>query len=92
MWFFFHPLMVKFVCVLCNVLIIILPLVIHFKFLHKCHGPTNLSLGGTTKNITPEIFETHPTSRQDRTHIKKAFHSKLFVKRLFKSCKIQKSN
>jgi hypothetical protein len=31
----------------------------------------NLSLGGTTRNITPQISMTHPTSKQHRTHIKK---------------------
>jgi hypothetical protein len=50
---------------------------------------TNLSLGGTTKNVTPQISMTHPISGQYRTHIKKTFHSKLFIKGLPKSCKIQ---
>jgi len=40
----------------------------------------NLSLGGTTRNVTAQIFETHPTSRQHRIHIKKKFHSKIFIK------------
>jgi hypothetical protein len=53
---------------------------------------SNLSLGGTTKNITLQIFETHPTLGQNRTHIKKDFHSNLFIKMLLKSCKIQNSN
>ncbi len=35
----------------------------------------NLSLGGTTSNDTPLIFETHPNLGQHKTHIKKAFHS-----------------
>ncbi len=39
-------------------------------------------LGGTTRNVTPQIFETHPTLRQHRIHIKKVFHSKLLIKRL----------
>jgi hypothetical protein len=52
----------------------------------------NLSLGGTIKNVTPQIFVTHPTSKQHRTHIKKNIHSKLFIKRLPKSCKIQNFN
>jgi hypothetical protein len=56
------------------------------------HYKANFSLGGTIKNITPQIFVTHPTSRQHRTHIKKKFHSKLFIKRLPKSCRIQNSN
>jgi hypothetical protein len=33
----------------------------------------NLSLGGTTKNVTPQIFVTHPTSKQHKNHIKKIF-------------------
>jgi hypothetical protein len=33
----------------------------------------NLSLGGTTRNITPQNFVTHPTSGQHRTHIKNKF-------------------
>jgi hypothetical protein len=56
------------------------------------HKWANLSLSGTTKNVAPQHFETHPTSKQHRTHIKKAFHSKLFIKKLPKSCKIQNSN
>jgi hypothetical protein len=35
---------------------------------------------------------THPTLGQHRTLIKKAFHSKLFIKRLPRSCKIQNFN
>jgi len=34
----------------------------------------NLSLGATTRNITPQIFVTHPTSGQHRIHIKKKFN------------------
>jgi hypothetical protein len=56
------------------------------------HGKINLSLGGTTRNVTPQIFKTHPTLEQHRTHVKKAFHSKLFIKKLPKPCKIQNSN
>jgi hypothetical protein len=52
----------------------------------------NLSLGGTIKNVTPQIFMTHPTSRQHKAHIQKTFDSKLFIKRLFKSCIIQNYN
>jgi hypothetical protein len=33
----------------------------------------NLSLGGTTKNVTPQISKTHPTLEQHRIHIKKTF-------------------
>jgi hypothetical protein len=47
----------------------------------------NLLLGGIIKNVTPQNFETHPTSKQHRTYIKIAFHSKLFIKRLPKSCR-----
>ncbi len=39
----------------------------------------NLYLGDMIRNITPQIFQTHPTSKQHRTLIKKTFHSKLFV-------------
>jgi hypothetical protein len=49
----------------------------------------NLSLGGTIRNVTPQIFETHPTSEQHRTHVR---NFKLFIKRLHKSCRIQNSN
>jgi len=49
----------------------------------------NLSLGGTIRIVTPQIFETHPTSEQHRTHIR---NFKLFIKRLHKSCRIQNSN
>jgi hypothetical protein len=49
-------------------------------------------LGGTIKNITPQISMTHPTSIQHRTYINKTFHCKLFIKRLAKSCRIQNSN
>jgi len=52
----------------------------------------NLYLGGPTKSITPQIFETHPTLGQHHNHIKKAFHSKLFIKILLKSRKIQNYN
>ncbi len=52
----------------------------------------NLSLCGPIKNITPQIFETHPTLRQHKNHIKKTFHSKLFIKRLYKSCRTQNYN
>jgi hypothetical protein len=52
----------------------------------------NLSLGGTTKNVTPQISKNYLISGQHRTHIKKTFHSKLFIKRLPKSCRIQNSN
>jgi hypothetical protein len=52
----------------------------------------NISFDGTTRNVTPQIFETCLTLGQHRTHIKKTFHSKLFIKRLPKSCRIQNSN
>jgi hypothetical protein len=41
---------------------------------------TNLSLGGTIRNVTPEIFVIHSTLRQHKIHINKAFQSKLFIK------------
>ncbi len=75
-----------------------LPSYIFTYLLHTSHLPsyiitylpisTNLSLGGTIKNITPQIYVTHPILRQHRSHIKKQFHSKFFIKRLLKSCKI----
>jgi len=40
----------------------------------------------------PKFSLTHPTLGQHRIHIKKAFHSKLFIKRLPKSCITQNSN
>jgi hypothetical protein len=52
----------------------------------------NLSLGGTIRTVTPQIFETHPTSKQHRIQIKKSFYLKLFIKRLHKSCRIWNSN
>jgi hypothetical protein len=48
----------------------------------------NLSLGGTIRTVTLQIFETHPTSKQHRIQIKKSFYLKLFIKRLHKSCRI----
>jgi hypothetical protein len=33
----------------------------------------NLSLGNIIRNLTLQIFETHPTSKQHKTHIKKLF-------------------
>ncbi len=52
----------------------------------------NLSLGGTIKNVTPQIFVTHPTSKQHKIHMKKNIHSKIFIERLPKSCKIENFN
>jgi hypothetical protein len=52
----------------------------------------NLSLGGTIRNITPQISKTHSTSKQHKNHINKTFHSKLFIKRLPKLCRIQSFN
>ncbi len=37
------------------------------------HTSTNLSLGGTMKNVTPQISKSHPTSEQYKTHVKKKF-------------------
>jgi rRNA-processing protein FCF1 len=39
----------------------------------------NLSLGGTIRKITTQIFETQPTLEQHRAHIKKTFYFKLFI-------------
>ncbi len=51
----------------------------------------NLSLGGPLR--TSHLKFLRPTtSRQHKTHIKKTFHSNFFIKRLPKSCRIQKSN
>ncbi len=53
-------------------------------------------MGGTTRNITPQIFETHPTLRQHRTDIKnkiipnylsKGYPSHVEFKTLFKFTK-----
>jgi hypothetical protein len=52
----------------------------------------NLSLGGTIRKVTPQLFETHQTSQQHRIHIKKSFYVKLIIKRLHKSCRIRNSN
>jgi hypothetical protein len=40
----------------------------------------NLSLGGTIRNVMPQIFETHPTSKQHRTHINKSFYFIIYQK------------
>ncbi len=45
----------------------------------------NPSLCGTTKNDIPQNFETHPTSKQHRSHIKRIFHFTLCIKILPKS-------
>jgi hypothetical protein len=51
----------------------------------------NFSLGGTTGNVTPQKFDTHPTLGQHRTHLRKNFHFKLYIERLFKSCRFETS-
>jgi hypothetical protein len=40
----------------------------------------NPSLGYTTWNITPQIFETHSTSKQHETHLKKTSFQNLYHK------------
>jgi hypothetical protein len=45
---------------------------------------SNLSFSGTNRNVTSQIYETHPTLEQHRTHIKKKYF-KLFIKRSPKS-------
>lgn len=52
------------------------------------HWWANPSLGGTTRNITSQNFKTHPTSKQYRTHLKKTFQFKFYIKRLPKSFRI----
>jgi hypothetical protein len=42
----------------------------------------NLFLATPSRNVTSQIFETHLISEQYKTHIKKAFHFKLFIKKL----------
>jgi hypothetical protein len=58
---------------------------------YYCHW-ANLSFNCTTRNVTSQIFETRLILGQHKTHIKKALHSKLFIKRLPKSCRTQNSN
>jgi len=52
----------------------------------------NLPLGGTIRNVTPQISKAHPTLEQHRTHIRRTVYFKLFIKRLHKSCRIRNSN
>jgi hypothetical protein len=52
---------------------------------------SNLSFSGTNRNVTSQIYETHPTLEQHRTHIKKKYF-KLFIKRSPKSIWIRNSN
>jgi hypothetical protein len=42
----------------------------------------NLFLVTPTRNVTPKCFETRLTLEQYRTHIRKSFYFKLFIKRL----------
>jgi hypothetical protein len=46
------------------------------------HIRANPSLGGTTRNITPQNFEIDSTSKQHGTHFKKGFHFKFYIKNL----------
>jgi hypothetical protein len=43
---------------------------------------TNLSLGGTTRDVTTQIFVTHPTLGQHRTHIKKDFSFQIIYQKV----------
>jgi hypothetical protein len=46
------------------------------------HIRANPSLGGTTRNITPQNFEIDSTSKQHGTRFFKTFHFKFYIKRL----------
>jgi hypothetical protein len=46
------------------------------------------SLGGTYKNVIPQMFLTHPTSRQHKTNLRKVFPSNFYIKRLTKLWRI----
>jgi len=35
---------------------------------------------GTTRNITPQIFQTHSILEQHKTHLKNTFHFEIFIK------------
>jgi len=52
----------------------------------------NPSLGGTTKNITPQNVETHSISKQHMIHIRKVFHFKFYIKRFLESYTIWNFN
>jgi hypothetical protein len=64
--------------------LLLLLLLYYYYFYCWCFGCfyclTNLSLGVTTKNVTPQISRTHPTLKQHKTHIKKVFHFKYLSK------------
>jgi hypothetical protein len=45
-------------------------------------------LGNIVRNVKPQMFLTHPTSKQHRAHLRKVFHFKFYIKRLPKSCRI----
>jgi hypothetical protein len=79
-------------CVICVVIVMVVGANIGTHNKDNVRLWANLYLGGPTKSITPQIFETHPTLGQHQNHIKKAFHSKLFIKRLPKSRRIQNYN
>jgi len=44
----------------------------------------NLSLGGTIRNVTPQIFGTHPILRQYKTH-KESFSFQIIYQKVFPS-------
>jgi len=49
-------------------------------------------VGGTIRNITSQNFETHPTWKQYRTHLKKKIQFKFCIKRLPKAFRIWNFN
>jgi hypothetical protein len=49
----------------------------------------NFSLRGTTRNITPQIFLTHPTLEQHKIHFKKNFTSNFMSKDCLGHVKLQ---
>jgi hypothetical protein len=44
-----------------------------------------LILGGTTRNVTPQIFETHPTLRQHRNSHKESFSFQITYQKVIQS-------
>jgi hypothetical protein len=56
-----------------------------FFLIVKCFG--QIYLWVDPLRTSPQIYETHSTSKQHRTQIKKTFQSKLFIKRL--SCHVE---
>jgi hypothetical protein len=79
-------------CVMCVVIVMVVGADIGMHNKDNFRLWANLFLHGPIKNIIPQIFETHPTLRQHKNHMKKAFDSKLFIKKLSKPCRIQNYN